>query len=105
MVAQLRNVLTAEDSTPVAQEDDHCRPVRPERAQLDLIAGRVRQRDGSQVRADCGGHVREIVTQWLVAGDWWLEETSQNRFKRMNGALRPVRSPTLARAGKDGAPV
>jgi len=32
MLAQLRDVLTAEDSTIVPQEDHHRRPVRPQRA-------------------------------------------------------------------------
>ena len=35
--AQLRDMLTAENSTPVAEEHQHCRPVRPERAELDLL--------------------------------------------------------------------
>jgi hypothetical protein len=43
MVAQLRNVLAAEDSTPVAQKDDYGWLGRPERTKLDLVAGCVGQ--------------------------------------------------------------
>ncbi len=41
--AQLRDVLTAEDSTIMAQKDDHGRAVSPQRAQPDGIAVGVRQ--------------------------------------------------------------
>jgi hypothetical protein len=41
--AQLRHVLTAEDSAPVPQEDDDCRLLRPEPAQADHLAVDIRQ--------------------------------------------------------------
>ena len=47
-VAQLRDMLTAEDSTPVAQKNDDCGLVRPERAELDGLAIDVGQSDGRE---------------------------------------------------------
>jgi len=43
VVAQLRNVLAAEDSAVVTEECDYCRPVGPKRAESDGSAFRVRQ--------------------------------------------------------------
>jgi hypothetical protein len=45
MLAQLRGVLAAEDSTIVPQEDDHRRPFRPQRSQLNYLAVTIRQTD------------------------------------------------------------
>jgi hypothetical protein len=45
-VAQLRDMLTAEDSTPVAQKNDHRELVRPERAEPDGLAIDVGQSEG-----------------------------------------------------------
>lgn len=47
-VAQLRDMLTAEDSTPVAQKNDDRGLVRPERAELDGLAIDVGQSDGRE---------------------------------------------------------
>lgn len=47
-VAQLRDMLTAEDSTPVAQKNDDRGLVRPERAELDGPAIDVGQSDGRE---------------------------------------------------------
>ena len=43
LVAQLRDVLAAEDSSVVAKEGDHGRGVGPERAQSDRLSFRVAQ--------------------------------------------------------------
>jgi len=43
VVAQLRDVLAAEDSSVVAKEDDHCGLVGPERAESDSMSSRVGQ--------------------------------------------------------------
>jgi len=51
MFAQLRDVLTAKDSTPVAKKNQYCRLFRPQRAQTDQIALGIGQRDGSELIA------------------------------------------------------
>jgi hypothetical protein len=56
MVAQLRNVLAAEDSTPVPEKDDDGGAVFPECSQGEFIALRIWQGDGSQARTDGGRH-------------------------------------------------
>jgi len=43
VVAQLRDVLAAEDSSVVPKEGDHRRPVRPERTESDGLSFRVGQ--------------------------------------------------------------
>ena len=43
LVAQLRDVLAAEDSSVVAKEGDHCGVVGPERAESDRLSSRVGQ--------------------------------------------------------------
>lgn len=53
--AQLRDVLSAEDSTVVSQEDDHRRSCRPERAQLDGVSVGVRQDEWREFAAEAGG--------------------------------------------------
>ena len=55
VVAQLRDVLPAEDSAVVPEEDDDGRRVGPERAQADRLAVRVRQDDGREARREPGG--------------------------------------------------
>jgi hypothetical protein len=45
MFAQLRDVLTAEDSTVMPQEDDHRRLLRPKRPQPQLLPISVGKRD------------------------------------------------------------
>ena len=49
--AQLRDVLTAEDSPVVAKEGHHGTALAPQRTQLNAISFRVRQRDLRQPRA------------------------------------------------------
>ena len=48
VVAQLRNMLAAEDSSVVAKEYDNSRPVGPERAEAQELSGRIRQNDFRQ---------------------------------------------------------
>ena len=43
VVAQLRDVLAAENSSVVAKEGDHCGVVGPERAESDRLSSRVGQ--------------------------------------------------------------
>jgi len=43
VAAQLRDVLAAEDSAVVAQEDQHCGTLLPQRAEADLLVLGVRQ--------------------------------------------------------------
>jgi hypothetical protein len=43
VVAQLRDVLAAEDSSVVTKEGDHCGVVGPERAESDRMSSRVGQ--------------------------------------------------------------
>src|SRR5258708_39996846 len=52
MVAQLRDVLTAEDSSVVAKKDDDRRAVGPERAEGLLLSVNVGKRDGGQPAAE-----------------------------------------------------
>ena len=52
VVAQLRDVLAAEDSSVVAKEGDHRRLVGPERAEGDGLSVRVRQDDSRELLAD-----------------------------------------------------
>ena len=57
VLAQLRNVLAAEDSAVVAQKDDDGRPRGPERAETNEALIGVRQCDISKPRAESGrGH-------------------------------------------------
>lgn len=55
--AQLRNVLTAEDSTIVAQENHDCRMVSPQGTQLYRIAINIRQ-----------GHSCKLAAEGIVHG-------------------------------------
>jgi hypothetical protein len=51
VVAQLRDVLAAEDSAVVTEECDYCRPVGPKRAESDGSPFRVRQDDSRELFA------------------------------------------------------
>jgi hypothetical protein len=53
VAAQLRDVLAAEDSSVVAQEDDHRGTVGPERAEAHSLSGGVRQDDFRERFAYC----------------------------------------------------
>jgi hypothetical protein len=57
MVAQLRDVLAAEDSTPVPEKNNHGRAIVPESTKREPATLRVRQCDGCQARADGFRHV------------------------------------------------
>ena len=52
VLAQLRDVLAAEDSTVMTQEDDHRRLLVPKGSQPHLVALRIRQDDAGQARAE-----------------------------------------------------
>jgi hypothetical protein len=56
MVAQLRDVLTAEDSSVVAKKDDDRRAVGPKRAEGLLLSVHVGKRDGGQPAAEGFAH-------------------------------------------------
>ena len=58
VIAQLRNVLAAEDSTIVAKEYDHCGPIGPQRAQANLPSFTVRESDVRQLFTDGLPHER-----------------------------------------------
>jgi len=49
VVAQLRDVLAAEDSSIVAKEGDHCGVIRPERAESDRPSFRVGQDNSREI--------------------------------------------------------
>ena len=49
--AQLRDVLAAEDSAVVAEEDENCGMRFPERAETDLVAEGVGKCDGCETLA------------------------------------------------------
>ncbi len=50
--AQLRDVLAAEHSTIVSQKHDHCRTIRPQRAELNRMVVCVGQDDPRKLRAE-----------------------------------------------------
>lgn len=52
MLAQLRDVLAAENSSVVAKKDDHRRAVGPERAEAHSLSVGVRQDDFRELFAD-----------------------------------------------------
>ena len=52
VLAQLRDVLPAEDSTVVAEEDEDRGTLLPQRAEPDLLAFRVGQDDSRKPRAE-----------------------------------------------------
>jgi hypothetical protein len=52
MLAQLRDMLAAEDSTVVAQENDHSRAIGPQRTQANGSAVGVRQCKSGQFAAE-----------------------------------------------------
>jgi hypothetical protein len=60
MGAQLRDMLTAEDSTVMAQEDDHRRPVRPEEVKLHGTFVGVRQDNPGQALGIAGIHAKRL---------------------------------------------
>ena len=60
MRAQLRDVLTAEDSTPVAQENHHRRLLCPDLTETNAVAIDVGQLQRSKPAAESVGH-RDIL--------------------------------------------
>ena len=60
--AQLRDVLAAEQSAVMAKENDHGRLPFPERAEPVCAPIGVRQRDGSEPRAERFGHAAQSTS-------------------------------------------
>ena len=58
--AQLRDVLTAEDSTVMAEEHDDRRPVRPEQVELDGTFVRIWQDDSGEALGIGAGHAKRL---------------------------------------------
>ena len=58
VLAQLRDVLAAEDSAVVPEEDEHGRPALPKRAEPDLVSVDVRQTDVRERGRDGRAHGR-----------------------------------------------
>jgi hypothetical protein len=52
MFAQLRNVLLAKDSTPMAQKNHNRRTAGPQRSKLDRMPVRIGQSDGRKLAAE-----------------------------------------------------
>ena len=61
VLAQLRDVLAAEESTVMPKEGDHRRAIGPERAEPHLVALSVGQDDGRKTRTEGGAEHRRIV--------------------------------------------
>ena len=66
--AQLRDVLTAEDSTIVPQEHHHSRLPLPKRAQTDFAPIRAGKDDGRQHRGERTGHAASIRYNVIFTG-------------------------------------
>ena len=64
MIAQLRDVLAAEDSTVVAKEHNHRGPAGPKRAQLDWISVDVGQADFCEKRTERWRHWEILCRDW-----------------------------------------
>ena len=60
MGAQLRDVLTAEDSTVVTQKNEHRRPVHPEEVELNRTFVGVRQDDAGEALGISAGHAKGL---------------------------------------------
>ena len=56
MRAQLRDVLTAENSAVMAQEHHHCRLADPQRTEADFFAVYIRQRNHGQAAVEGSFH-------------------------------------------------
>lgn len=52
VLAQLRDVLPAEDSAVMTKEHNHFRIALPERTQAHLIAPRIREHDAGETAAE-----------------------------------------------------
>lgn len=63
MRAQLRDVFAAENSTIVAQEDHHGRPVGPQRSQAESITGNIGKRNAGQLAAERFSHAGHSLSR------------------------------------------
>ncbi len=79
MLAQLRDVLAAEDSTVVPQEDQDRGLVLPKRAEPDLAASGVRKHDAGQGFAERAGHRRNGRSSIQVSHRPSSEKHSQRK--------------------------
>jgi len=60
MLAQLRDMLAAKDSSVVAKENNNCGLMLPERAQLHFAAARIRQYDRRKSLGNSRRHMRFV---------------------------------------------
>jgi hypothetical protein len=67
MLAQLRDILAAEDSTVVSQEDHDSRIPLPERAETNFIAAGIGQHDVSKLCTDRSRHAPIISAEIAIA--------------------------------------
>lgn len=65
MRAQLRDVLTAENSTVVAKEDHRSRVIGPQRPQAESIAVNIRKRNTGQFAAERISHGEILIEGYL----------------------------------------
>jgi len=61
--AQLRDVLAAENSAVVTEEDDYRWTLTPKRSELNQAVGRFRQEDRRQARAEIISHAAIVQVQ------------------------------------------
>jgi hypothetical protein len=80
MVAQLRNMLAAEDSSVVAQENDHGRPTFPQRTKPNFAPICVRKRNIGKRSAERLSHRRTLA-----------RSSENHQKKRLYMILRAVR--------------
>src|SRR5262249_12401742 len=80
MLAQLRDVLAAEDSSVVAKKDGHRRTARPERTEAPLVSIGIRQGDPRERGAErvChDGYVRRVSRP--SAAKPWMSKRPEDR--------------------------
>jgi hypothetical protein len=65
---QLRDVLSAEDSTVMPQENQHRSPMLPKRAELHITARRIGQNKRRKPLSQCSGHNSAYFTCKATAG-------------------------------------
>ena len=64
MFAQLRDVLTAEDSTIMAEENENCGPLFPEGSKTMVVSIAIRQHDGGENLTKRTGHYSLFYRCW-----------------------------------------
>jgi hypothetical protein len=99
--AQLRDVLTAEDSPIMAQEDYHCRLVNPQRTKAEFPAVYIRQANHGKAAIESGVHGLHCEWAWLrvkQTATW----TWCGWFGAMDGNAKSSRSGQIRPQGADG---